>query len=75
VAEAQWGEDGTVAPVAAPSDEDVARILARVLSQAKKDWAWLENVWPEDDFEELQARAIQERLGLAEPLQRRHHPR
>jgi hypothetical protein len=39
VAEAQWGEDGTVAPVAAPSDEDVARILARVLSQAKKDWA------------------------------------
>jgi hypothetical protein len=75
VAEAQWGEDGTVAPVAAPSDEDVARILARVLSQAKKDWAWLENVWPEDDFEELQARAIQERLGLAEPPQRRHHPR
>jgi hypothetical protein len=60
--------------VAAPSDEDVARILARVLSQAKKDWAWLENVWPEDDFEELQARAIQERLGLAEPPQRRHHP-
>jgi hypothetical protein len=75
VAEAQWEEDGTVVPVAAPSDEDVARILARVLSQTKKDWATLEEAWPEDDFEALQARAIQEPLGLAEPPQRRHHPR
>ena len=75
VAEAQWEEDGTVVPVAAPSDEDVARILARVLSQTKKDWASLEEAWPEDDFEALQARAIQEPLGLAEPPQRRHHPR
>jgi hypothetical protein len=29
VAEALWEEDGTVVPVAPPSDEDVARILAR----------------------------------------------
>lgn len=65
VAEAQWEEDGTVVPVAAPSDEDVARILARVLSQTKKDWATLEEAWPEDDFEALQARAIQEPLGLS----------
>jgi hypothetical protein len=75
VAEAQWEEDGTVVPVASPCDEDVARILARVLSQAKKDWASLEDAWPEDDFEVLQQRATQERLGLAEPPQPRHHPR
>jgi len=41
-----------------------------VLSQAKKDRASLENAWPEDDFEVLQQRAIQERRGLAEPPQR-----
>jgi hypothetical protein len=46
-----------------------------VLSQAKKDWASLEDAWPEDDFEVLQQRATQERLGLAEPPQPRHHPR
>jgi hypothetical protein len=64
VAEAMWQADGTVVPVAAPSDEEVAGILARVLRAAKKDWADLEVEWPEDDFEELQQRAIQERLGL-----------
>ena len=46
-----------------------------MLSQAKKDWASLEDAWPEDDFEVLQQRATQEWLGLAEPPQRRHHPR
>jgi hypothetical protein len=60
-----------VVPVAPPGDEDVARILARVLREAKKDWAELEAAWPEDEYEVLQQRAIQERLGLTEvPL---HH--
>ena len=36
-------------PVAAPGDEDVARILARVLREAKKDWAEFETaVAPRD---------------------------
>jgi hypothetical protein len=61
-----WQTDGTVVPVAPPSDEEVARILARVLRAAKKDWADLEAAWPEDEYEELQQRAIQERLGFVE---------
>ena len=65
-AEAMWQADGTVVPVAPPSDEAVARILARVLRAAKKDWADLEAAWPEDDSEQLQQQAIQERLGLVE---------
>lgn len=66
VAEAMWQTDGTLVPVAPPSDEEVARILARVLRAAKKDWADLEAAWPEDEYEELQQRAIQERLGFVE---------
>ena len=64
-AEAMWQADGTVVPVAPPSDEEVAHILARVLRAAKKDWADLDEAWPEDAYEELQQRAIQERLGFA----------
>ena len=37
-----WQEDGAVVPVAPPGDEDVARVLGRVLREAKKDWADLE---------------------------------
>jgi hypothetical protein len=72
VAEALWQEDGTMVPVAPPGDEDVARLLARVLREAKKDWADLEAAWPEDEYEQLQHRAIQERLGFVEapPRQR-----
>ena len=66
VPEAVWQEDGTVVPVAPPADEDVARVLARVLRQAKKDWVELEAAWPEDEYEVLQQRAIQERLGFVE---------
>ena len=58
-AEAMWQTDGTVVPVAPPSDEEVARILARVLRAAKKDWADLEAAWPEDEYEQLQQQAIQ----------------
>jgi hypothetical protein len=65
VPEAVWQADGTVVLVAPPGDADVARILARVMREARKDWADLESAWPEDEYEELQQRAIQERLGLA----------
>lgn len=75
VAEAMWQADGTVVPVAPPSDEEVARILARVLRAAKKDWADLEAAWPEDEYEELQQRAIQERLGFVEAPTRRPRAR
>ena len=75
VAEAQWQEDGTVVPVAPPGDEEVARILARVLREAKKDWADLEAAWPEDEYEELQQRAIQERLGFVEAPAPHQHAR
>jgi hypothetical protein len=66
-----WQADGT----APPGDEEVARILARVLRAAKKDWADLEAAWPEDDDEELQQRAIQERLGFGEAPAPRSRPR
>ncbi len=70
-----WQEDGTVVPVAPPGDDDVARILARVLRAAKKDWAELETAWPEDEYEVLQQRAIQERLGFVEAPAPHQHPR
>ena len=75
VPEAVWHSDGTLVPVAPPGDEDVARILARVLREAKKDWLELEATWPEDEYEELQQRAIQERLGLVEALPPHHRAR
>ena len=75
VPEALWQEDGTVVPVAPPGDEDVTRILARVLRAAKKDWADLEAAWPEDEYEELQQRAIQERLGFVEAPAPHHRAR
>jgi hypothetical protein len=75
VAEGLWQEDGTVVPVAPPGDEEVARVLARVLREAKKDWADLEAAWPEDDYEALQQRAIQERLAFAQAQSPRHRAR
>jgi hypothetical protein len=75
VPEAVWQQDGTVVPVAPPGDEDVARLLARVLREATQDWADLEEAWPEDESETLQQRAIQERLGLAEQAPPLHRAR
>ena len=59
-------------PVAPPGDEEVACILARVLREAKKDWAELSAASPEDEYEVLQQCAMQERLGLAEVLPLHH---
>ncbi len=41
-------------------------MLARVLRQARKDWAALDGGWAQDEYEEIQQRAIHERLGLAD---------
>ena len=49
-AEALSQEDGTMVPAAPPGYEDVARILARVLRAATKDWLALEASWPEDEY-------------------------
>ena len=53
-------------PVAPPSDEEVARILARVLARRRRTGRTKEAAWPEDEYEQLQQQAIQERLGLVE---------
>ncbi len=53
-----------------PLDDDVAAILARVLLQAKKDFAEAEAAWPEDETGQQQC--LQRPLGLAlPPLPRR----
>ncbi|MBE2249974.1 MAG: hypothetical protein IAE78_10520 [Myxococcus sp.] len=41
-------------------------VLARVSRQVRKDWAELDTAWAQDEYEELQQRAVQERLGLAD---------
>lgn len=66
VAEAQWTEEGEVVTVPPPSEEDVARILHRALTQARKDWGDLDAAWPEDEYEALQQRMAQETLALGD---------
>lgn len=75
VPEALWTKEGVRVELPAPSDEDVERVLHRTLRQARKDWAELDEAWPEDEYEELQQRAIQERLGLMDPARRHRRAR
>ena len=70
VPEALWTKEGAVVELPAPSHDVVARVLHRTLRQARKDWAELDAAWPEDEYEQLQQRAIQERLNLLEPARR-----
>ena len=44
----------------------MAKVLARVLRQGKKDWAEQEAAWAEDEYEQLQARALQRPLELGD---------
>jgi hypothetical protein len=67
VAEAQWERGGTVVHLPPPSDDDVTAILARVLRQAKKDFAEADAAWPEDEYETGQLQCLQRPLGLALP--------
>jgi len=59
VPEAQWRLAEHCEPVelAPPSDDDVAAVLARVLRQAKKDFADLDASWPEDEYEKPRRRS------------------
>jgi hypothetical protein len=59
-----WKPDGEVVPLGPPGDDDVTRVLDRVLRQAKRDWA-------DDEYEVLQQEAIQQRLPLADTPPRR----
>lgn len=67
VPEAQWASGGDVVHLPPPSDDDVTAILARVLRQAKKDFADLDAAWPEDEYEEGQRESLQRPLGLELP--------
>ena len=58
---------GEVVEVAPPTDDDVAAVLARVLRQAKKDFADLDAAWPEDEYEKGQRESLQRPLGLELP--------
>ncbi len=66
VPEAVWLGDGAVVPLAPPDDEEVASVLERCLKQVARDWGELQTPWAEDEYEELQARAAQTRLGFEE---------
>ncbi|MDO8952774.1 MAG: transposase [Draconibacterium sp.] len=75
VPEAQWRKkplgatsfSGEAVEVAPPTDDDVAAVLARVLRQAKKDFADLDAAWPEDEYEKGQRESLQRPLGLELP--------
>ena len=67
VPEALWTEEGEVVTLPPPDDAQVTALLARVLRQARRDWAAAEAAWAEDDYEGLRAEALQRPLGLELP--------
>ena len=69
------GASGEVVPVAPPDDAEAGLVLARVLKQSRKDWEALGAAWPQDEYEELQQRAVQERLALGEAPRRHRRSR
>ena len=75
VPEALWAPSSAHVEVGPPSDVDVAQILARTLRQAKKDWGDIGETWPGDEFEVLQAQAIQAKLPLDLPKRRHRRSR
>lgn len=75
VPEALWAENGDLVEVGPPSDDEVSLILNRTLRQAQKDWGELGETWADDEFEVLQAQAIQAKLPLDLPPARRRRNR
>ena len=67
VPEALWRVDGAVVPLPPPSDDDVTAALHRVLRLARKDFEDVDVPFPDDDFEDLQLRALQTPLPLDLP--------
>ena len=67
VPEAQWTEVGEEVAVPPPDDTEVRAVLARTLRQAGADWEALDAAWADDEYEALQAEALQRPLGLELP--------
>jgi len=64
VPEAAWDEEGRPVEVAAPDDAAVEAVLKRTVRQLAKRWPEGAPPWAEDEYEALQAEAVQERLSL-----------
>jgi hypothetical protein len=64
VPEAVWDEEGRVVEVPAPDDDAVEAVLRRTVRQLAKRWPVGGAPWAEDEYEKLQAEAVQERLAL-----------
>ena len=65
VPEGVWS-GGAFVELPRPTQEAVEAVLARMLAQAKRTFAALEQPWPNDAFEALQLQGAQERLNLGE---------
>ncbi|MCC6333520.1 MAG: transposase [Myxococcales bacterium] len=63
--------DGEGVPLPPPSDDEVTAVLHRVLRQAQQAWADLDEAWPDDEYEALQAHALQRPLDLELPASSR----
>ncbi len=70
VPEALWTPAGEEVLVPPPSGEEVDAVLARVLRRLRLDWEE-DDVWPDDEYESLQVRALQKPLALAVATSRR----
>lgn len=65
VPEGVWST-GAFGELPRPTQEAVEAVLTRMLAQARRTFAALEQPWPEDAFEALQLQGAQERLNLGE---------
>jgi hypothetical protein len=50
---ATWTQSGEETLMPAPDDNEVQKIVLRVLQQAKKEWADEDIKWAEDEFDEM----------------------
>ena len=67
VPEALWTAEGEEVLLPPPGDEEVTALLARVLRLARRDWEESDAAWAEEEYEGLQAEALQRPLGLELP--------
>jgi hypothetical protein len=69
--EGLWDAQAHFVALPAPSVDEVAAVLRRLLHQVAKDFAELEEQWPEDGLEALWTAGVQHRLPLDEEAARR----
>jgi hypothetical protein len=67
VPEAVWTQEGEVVTLPPPDDAEVRAVLERVLRQARRDWEEADEAWAQDEYEQLQAKALQRPLALQLP--------